>query len=123
VPQVPRDTLYLHGSLNVRSAPNRQASLVRTAPRGERVLLGHADSGGWAPVYVETSDRPVGYLYRASGNVRASVPLDEVPAPRTLTSSRRSSAADGGYHRGPRGGCYTYYAPGKKRYVDRSYCN
>ena len=27
------------------------------------------------------------------------------------------------YYTGPRGGCYTYSASGKKRYVDRSFCN
>ena len=26
------------------------------------------------------------------------------------------------YHRGPRGGCYTYTESGNKRYVDRSLC-
>lgn len=28
-----------------------------------------------------------------------------------------------GYIRGPRGGCYTITASGRKRYVDRSLCN
>jgi hypothetical protein len=34
----------------------------------------------------------------------------------------RSSAASRGYYTGPRGGCYTYSASGRKRYVDHSYC-
>ena len=47
-------------------------------------------------------------------------------------SGDREEAAQGGmssaeaereYHRGPRGGCYTYSVSGKKRYVDRSLCN
>lgn len=124
-PQAPRDTLYLHGSLNVRSGPSQKASLVRTVPRGEKVLLGPGDLGGWAPLYDGASDQPVGYLYRASGNVRASAPLDEMPVPRALSggSSRARSAADRGYYTGPRGGCYTYSASGRKRYVDRAYCN
>ncbi len=33
-----------------------------------------------------------------------------------------SSGFESGYHVGPRGGCYTYSASGKKRYVDHSYC-
>ncbi|WP_427500783.1 HNH endonuclease signature motif containing protein [Methylomonas sp. MED-D] len=33
-----------------------------------------------------------------------------------------SSKAQDGYYTGPRGGCYTYTASGKKRYVDHSYC-
>jgi hypothetical protein len=123
VQQEPRDTFYLHGALSVRSAPSQQASLVRTVPRGEKVLLGPKDAGGWAPLYDEASDRPVGYLYRASGNVRTSAPA--MPAPRTLVSGsgRARSAADRGYYTGPRGGCYTYSASGRKRYVDRSNCN
>jgi hypothetical protein len=32
------------------------------------------------------------------------------------------AAAAGPYHRGPRGGCYTFTASGRKRYVDRSMC-
>jgi hypothetical protein len=27
------------------------------------------------------------------------------------------------YHRGPKGGCYTYTASGRKRYVDHSFCS
>jgi hypothetical protein len=33
------------------------------------------------------------------------------------------SGASRGYYTGPRGGCYTYSASGRKRYVDRSLCN
>ena len=49
----------------------------------------------------------------------------EMPAPRALSggSPRARGAADRGYYTGPRGGCYTYSASGRKRYVDRSYCN
>ena len=37
-------------------------------------------------------------------------------------TTRRSSAASRGYYTGPRGGCYTYSASGRKRYVDHAYC-
>jgi hypothetical protein len=39
----------------------------------------------------------------------------------SFSSSPQSSS--GSYIRGPRGGCYTYSASGRKRYVDRSLCN
>lgn len=32
-------------------------------------------------------------------------------------------SSSSGFIRGPRGGCYTYSASGRKRYVDRSLCN
>lgn len=35
----------------------------------------------------------------------------------------KSSSGGNGYFTGPRGGCYTYSAGGRKRYVDHSYCN
>ena len=45
------------------------------------------------------------------------------PAARhTRRSAARSSAASRGYYTGPRGGCYTYTASGRKRYVDHSFC-
>lgn len=40
----------------------------------------------------------------------------------TRRTAARSSAASRGYYTGPRGGCYTYSASGRKRYVDHSYC-
>ena len=48
-----------------------------------------------------------------------------VRAARRGTASERTRAASGAslsYFRGPRGGCYTYSASGRKRYVDRSLC-
>jgi hypothetical protein len=43
----------------------------------------------------------------------------EVKASPDLASYQRSS---GPFLRGPRGGCYTLTAGGKKRYVPRTYC-
>lgn len=37
-------------------------------------------------------------------------------------TARRSTAASRGYYTGPRGGCYTFSASGRKRYVDHSFC-
>ena len=42
---------------------------------------------------------------------------------RSSSFSFSPSSSSGSYIRGPRGGCYTYSASGRKRYVDRSLCN
>jgi hypothetical protein len=113
-----RDDLYVHGSMNVRSEPNKYAAVVRTLSRGDRVALGPKDANGWAPLF-DYAGRQTGFVYRASDLVRT-----EAPAARSSGgSSRRSGAESRGYYTGPRGGCYTYSASGRKRYVDRSYCN
>lgn len=114
----PRDDFYVHGSMNVRSEPNRHAAVVRTLTRGDRVTLGPKDANGWAPLF-DYSGRQAGFVYRASDLVRT-----QAPATRSSGgSSRRSSAESRGYYTGPRGGCYTYSASGRKRYVDRSFCD
>lgn len=77
------------------------------------------------------------------GYLPARYLADWPPAePQTATASARRSGTEGrarraeastpsyaprlsggnGYYTGPRGGCYTYSAGGRKRYVDRSYC-
>ena len=43
------------------------------------------------------------------------------PAQRSVSAPK--AGGSNGYYTGPRGGCYTYSASGKKRYVDRSLCN
>lgn len=47
-------------------------------------------------------------------------PVYSAPAERSVAAPRGGNS---GYYTGPRGGCYTYSASGKKRYVDHSYCN
>lgn len=42
--------------------------------------------------------------------------------PEDVAPARRSAPSSGGYTRGPIGGFYTYSASGRKRYVDRSFC-
>lgn len=121
------ETFYIHGELNVRTAPNRNAALVRTLGYGEQVRLGPKDANGWAPVY-SVNGAQEGYVYRASELVRSTPPSQRRQSASGGSaspgiSSRRSSAESRGYYTGPRGGCYTYTASGRKRYVDRSYCN
>ncbi|HEX8670545.1 MAG TPA: DUF4236 domain-containing protein [Longimicrobium sp.] len=121
------DQLYIHEPLNVRSEPNKHGAALRTLPRGTAVRLGPKDENGWAPLY-DYAGNADGYVYRASDAVR-SYPAPErthrAPKPRSLSSggTRRSSSESRGYYTGPRGGCYTYSASGRKRYVDHSYCN
>jgi hypothetical protein len=121
------DHLYIHEPLNVRSAPNKQGARVRTLSRGTAVRVGPKDENGWAPLY-DYAGNADGYVYRASDAVRtypAPEPAYSAPRARSTSSgsTRRSSSASRGYHTGPRGGCYTYSPSGRKRYVDRSYCN
>lgn len=113
-----RDDFYLHGSMNVRAQPNKHAAVVRTLSRGDQVTLGAKDANGWAPLF-DYAGRQTGFVYRASDLVRTQAPT----ARSTSGSLRRSSADSRGYYTGPRGGCYTYSASGRKRYVDRSLCN
>lgn len=113
--------LYIHGRLNVRSEPDKDAPVVRTLSRGDLVRLGPKDANGWAPFY--SGGSPEGYVYRASDRVRAGAPAaPEPPARSSGGGSRRRSGGSRTYHTGPRGGCYYYSASGRKQYVDRSYC-
>jgi hypothetical protein len=116
----PGEGFYVHGSLNVRSGPNTTASVVRTLNRGDYVYLGPKDSRGWAELR-GADGRVDGYVYRASPLVKTTAPgVRQVRSGGGAT--RRSSSGANGYYTGPRGGCYTYSASGRKRYVDHSYC-
>ncbi|HEX8392567.1 MAG TPA: SH3 domain-containing protein [Longimicrobium sp.] len=131
----PRHTLHAHSTFNVRAKPSTTSRVVRTLRRGDTVSVGEAKDG-WSPV-IENGDR-IGYVSRAGEALRSYAPT--IPSPQVATyfndgsgsarragssrgTSRRSSAESRGYYTGPRGGCYTYSASGRKRYVDHSYCN
>jgi hypothetical protein len=118
-PPPPFDLLYVHGSLNVRTTPSRAGGTVRTLSRGDLVRLGDKDANGWAPLYDASGNRE-GYVYRASDLVRSTAPGTAPVYAQQAGTGRRSGTR--GYYTGPRGGCYTYSASGRKRYVDRSYC-
>ena len=120
-PAEPQDWVYIHGTLNVRSAPNRDAPVVRTLSRGDMVRLGSKDANGWARIYTGAAEDE--YVYRASDLVRINAPA----APQPLVTSRSGSSgrrSGGGrqLHIGPRGGCYYINSNGNKTYVDRSEC-
>ena len=112
-----RETFYLHGTMSVRAQPDDSGALVQVLSPGDPVVLGPKDADGWAPV-IDAAGARIGYLYRASDDVRRAPPAQgDADAPRAM-----SPGASRQYHRGPRGGCYTYSSSGRKRYVDRSYC-
>lgn len=121
-------SFYAHSAINVRTEPRKSAGIVRTLGRGDYMQLGPKDANGWAEIH--TGGLREGYVYRASDAVRNSAPTarratSSGPARRASSSGtrRRSSAESRGYYTGPRGGCYTHSASGRKRYVDRSYCH
>lgn len=72
-PPEPRETFYLHASMNVRTGPGKDFDRVRTLQRGDRVTLGAKDARGWAPLFSGYGQRE-GYVYRASDNVRSYAP-------------------------------------------------
>jgi hypothetical protein len=86
-----------HGGVaqwGVGSASSRRDGKVKQRPAGRRTSLSRATAR-------QRTTRTVSRPARRPG---------------------RSGAASRGYYTGPRGGCYTYSASGRKRYVDRSYC-
>lgn len=121
--EVQTEDFYAHVTLNVRSGPGTNYPVVRTVQRGQGMRLGPKDGNGWAQIYPPYGN-PDGYVYRASEQVRSYAPSVETHRSTAVSSSerRRARAEANGYYLGPRGGCYTYSASGRKRYVDHSYC-
>jgi len=124
-----RDWLYVHGTLNVRSAPNRGAPILGTLGHGDHVQLGPKDARGWARLYF--GGPAGGYVYRASDLVQSRPPgahRSTAPSGSRLHGSgsgSRGAGSRGGsrvYHTGPRGGCYYINGSGNKSYVDRDLC-
>jgi hypothetical protein len=111
VPQETREWLYIHGTLNVRAEPNKNAPILRTLSRGDMVQLGTRQPNGWARIYTGASEDE--YVYRASDLVRADPP----GLPAAAATSGRT------LHVGPRGGCYYMSDSGRKMYVDRAECS
>jgi hypothetical protein len=87
----------------------------------------HGGVAQWGAV--SASQRGGGKVKQSPAGRRTS-PSRATTRPRTTNAvsrparrpAARSSAASRGYYTGPRGGCYTYSASGRKRYVDHSYC-
>lgn len=135
-------------STALRAAPQTTARSLATVGAGATVTLANCASG-WCRT---THDGRTGYVrgryFRAErsnssstasasaapgAQRRPSVGTRRTPAHGARAAGRRGSSAGGsaprlpagsarGYYVGPRGGCYTYSASGRKRYVPRSYC-
>ncbi|HET7462862.1 MAG TPA: SH3 domain-containing protein [Longimicrobium sp.] len=142
-------TRHATGSVRMRAEPRPTAALVTTIPAGAAVQVSGCGYGGGSWCAVEYSGRSgyaaerrlstgnadvAVYDYSAAGTrPRATAPRRPVRRAHRSSASRssrrpersgggRSSASSRGYYTGPRGGCYTYTASGRKRYVDHSYC-
>lgn len=66
-----------------------------------------------------------GYSHSGGYNSGDYSALSETPAAADEAANENATPkhkASSRYHTGPRGGCYTISASGKKRYVDRSLC-
>lgn len=121
---------YAATDLALRASPSDTARVISTIPGGTVLkvrecsygdgswcsVLHAGDSGYVAAAYVTYTGPVVGLTgtrRRATGSRNSS-------GQSVGGSSRRASSS--GYYWGPRGGCYTYTASGRKRYVDHSYC-
>jgi hypothetical protein len=119
-----QEWFYIHGPMNVRSAPNQDASLVRKLRRGDMVQLGPRDANGWARIYTGAAGDE--YIYRDSNQVRSDPPAAPEPLVTSGSGSSGRARRPGGgrqLHVGPRGGCYYINSNGNKTYVDRSECH
>lgn len=128
---------YALFALNLRAAPADTAAVVEAVPAGDVLTVercGLGEGGAWCSA---THGANAGYAkadFLTSGGAVAttgrSAPRSgsRAGARTSAGSSRRrtgpqvSRAAAAGYFTGPQGGCYTYSASGRKRYVDHSYC-
>jgi hypothetical protein len=116
--------------------PARAAVAVRDCDRaeGEWCLVTFEGQRGFVPARLLDADDsavgplplssalPSGSSNRSGTSSRAQAGSGGAATDREPRASSRSSAAARGYFRGPRGGCYTITATGRKRYVDHSYC-
>lgn len=101
--------------------PTKLPPYTPPAPTAQTVTGGFIDGPRGGCYYINASGKKTYVDHSLCG--RPDQPA-RVPAPSSLYSQpAATSSSSGGYYTGPRGGCYTYSASGKKRYVDRSLCN
>ena len=96
--------------------------VVYSAQRGfveARLLDAEQTSRGLQPLSTRALVSPQG---EPSSEASSSAGVTGASRSGRAVAAPQSSPARG-YYRGPRGGCYTYTASGRKRYVDHSYCN
>ncbi len=124
-------TRYATTGLRLRAEPATSAAVLATIPAGAAVQVKSCDihGGDWCSITYERTDGYVATSFlrttppqvKVSTKAKSSTAKSKASA--TKSAPRRASAESRGYHTGPRGGCYTYSASGRKRYVDRSLCN
>jgi hypothetical protein len=142
-------TRYASETLKLRAGASLRARVLATVAAGSAVEVRDCERGDgeWCLVvfnrnrgFVEArlldanlssgAAQPLsGQLYPLAAQPLRSPSPASTPSARSgaSTTARERSPASGsnarGYYRGPRGGCYTFSASGRKRYVDHSYCN
>jgi hypothetical protein len=67
------ETVYLTGSMNVRSGPGASFRSVATLEPGVPAYVGPRDANGWSALHAPDGRR-IGFLYRNSGLVQTSRP-------------------------------------------------
>lgn len=123
--------------LILRRGPAEFAPVLVEVPPGSVVEINSCttDGGVWC---LATFDAHTGFISRqrltGDGTSVVGVLVEEPPRPASAYAARAPRArvrtlgggavrgGHPGYYVGPRGGCYTYSASGRKRYVDHSYC-
>jgi uncharacterized protein YraI len=125
-------TYYATTGVRLRAEPTTESRVLTTISQGAKIQVGScAFAGGeWCEVeyvglegYAALRLISTQFVARDTTINVTRAKFNSSSSGSSASSSRRSSAAARGYHRGPRGGCYTYSASGRKRYVDRSLCN
>ena len=137
-------TRYASESLKLRAGASARARVLTTISAGSAIDVRDCDRGDgeWCLVafekhrgFVEArlldanvagSPQPLSGNAltppRLSSPLSASAPSAENGASGSTHEGSSASGSSARYYRGPRGGCYTYSASGRKRYVDHSYC-
>lgn len=119
VPVRLRDDTTSGASVVRRLRANAPLNVISCAHRAQTVcaVVTYEGQTGYVPKRVLAS-QPLSVPYVAPRTDRTAVP--QALSPRASARAERSRS--NGYYTGPRGGCYTYSASGRKRYVDHSYC-
>jgi uncharacterized protein YraI len=122
-------TRYASEALNMRAGASDRARVLTSIAAGSAVDVRDCDRAGgeWCLVVYNAQRGFVeARLLDTERSAERTQPLvgSQYSAPSTVrTLIPRASSSSRGYFRGPRGGCYTYSASGRKRYVDHSLCN
>jgi hypothetical protein len=140
-------TRYASESLKLRAGASVRARVLTTISAGSAIDVRDCDraDGEWCLVAFENhrgfvearlldANARSGAAQPLSGNAypltaqrlrspsSASAPSAENGTSGSVREGSSASRSSARFYRGPRGGCYTYSASGRKRYVDHSHC-